>query len=73
MSFWDTLRIGQTGLTAQRLRMDLVSNNIANAQTTHTASGGAYQRQDVIFSTQQSQPSNLPSLVLARLNSQSSN
>ena len=49
MSFWESLRIGTSGLTAQRLRLDLISNNIANAQTTHTEKGGAYQRQDVVF------------------------
>jgi flagellar basal-body rod protein FlgC len=49
MSFWESLRIGASGLTAQRLRLDLISNNIANAQTTRTEKGGAYQRQDVIF------------------------
>ena len=49
MSFWQALRIGSSGLTAQRLRLDLISNNIANAQTTHTEKGGPYQRQDVVF------------------------
>ncbi len=49
MSFWQALRIGESGLTAQRLRLDLISNNIANAQTTQTEKGGPYQRQDVIF------------------------
>ena len=49
MSFWQALRIGSSGLTAQRLRLDLISNNIANAQTTRTEEGGPYQRQDVIF------------------------
>jgi flagellar basal-body rod protein FlgC len=49
MSFWESLRIGTSGLTAQRLRLDLISNNIANAQTTRTEKGGAYQRQDVVF------------------------
>lgn len=49
MSFWESLRIGTSGLTAQRLRLDLISNNIANAQTTRTENGGPYQRQDVIF------------------------
>ncbi len=49
MSFWQALRIGSSGLTAQRLRLDLISNNIANAQTTRTEKGGPYQRQDVIF------------------------
>jgi flagellar basal-body rod protein FlgC len=49
MSFWQALRIGSSGLTAQRLRLDLISNNIANAQTTRTEKGGPYQRQDVVF------------------------
>lgn len=49
MSFWQALRIGSSGLTAQRLRLDLISNNIANAQTTQTEKGGPYQRQDVVF------------------------
>ncbi len=49
MSFWNQLRIGTSALSAQRLRMDVISNNIANAETTRTAEGGAYKRQDVIF------------------------
>ena len=50
MSFWESLRIGTSGLTAQRLRLDLISNNIANAQTTATtADGKSFQRKDVVF------------------------
>ena len=49
MSFWEALRISASGLTAQRMRMDVISNNIANAQTTRTADGGPYKRQDVVF------------------------
>ncbi len=64
MSFWDSLRIGSSALAAQRLRLDLISNNIANAETTRTDQGGAYKRQDVVFSTQ-GQNSFLPALVLA--------
>lgn len=55
MSFWDSLRISASGLTAQRLRLDVISNNIANAQTTRTAEGGAYRRQDVVFIAQSDQ------------------
>jgi flagellar basal-body rod protein FlgC len=65
MSFWQSLRIGASGLTAQRLRLDVISNNIANAQTTRTKEGGAYQRQDVVFMPQNPQPS-LPSFIAAR-------
>jgi flagellar basal-body rod protein FlgC len=52
MSFWNTLRIGASALSAQRLRLDVIANNIANAETTRTASGEAYQRKDVVFSPQ---------------------
>ncbi|MCL4559617.1 MAG: flagellar basal body rod protein FlgC [Chloroflexi bacterium] len=60
MSFWNSMRISASGLTAQRLRLDLISNNIANAQTTRTAAGGPYQRQDVVFTPQGQTPFNLP-------------
>ena len=49
MSFFSALRTSASGLTAQRLRMDLISNNIANAETTRTAEGGAYRRQMALF------------------------
>jgi flagellar basal-body rod protein FlgC len=65
MSFWESLRIGASGLTAQRLRLDLISNNIANAQTTRTAKGGPYQRQDVVFMAEGSNAA-LPQTVAAR-------
>lgn len=52
MSFWNSLRISASALSAQRLRLDLVANNIANAETTRTADGGPYQRQDAIFAPQ---------------------
>ncbi|HEX2998062.1 MAG TPA: flagellar basal body protein, partial [Anaerolineales bacterium] len=65
MSFWQALRIGTSGLTAQRLRLDLISNNIANAQTTRTEKGGPYQRQDVIFMPDGENPS-LPKPVAER-------
>ncbi len=39
-----TLGIAASGLTAQRLRMETIATNIANAETTHTAAGGPYRR-----------------------------
>ncbi len=50
MGFFTTLRIGASALTAQRLRMDIISNNIANVNTTRSAGGGAFKRQQVVFS-----------------------
>jgi flagellar basal-body rod protein FlgC len=67
MSFWESLRIGASGLTAQRLRLDLISNNIANAQTTRTEKGGPYQRQDVVFMADGNNPT-LPGPEAARQN-----
>lgn len=43
------LETSASGLTAERLRMDVVANNIANANTTRTAEGGPYRRQMVIL------------------------
>jgi flagellar basal-body rod protein FlgC len=41
--------ISASGLTAQRLRMDLISENIANAETTRTETGGPYRRKTAVF------------------------
>ena len=71
MSFWEALRIGSSGLTAQRLRLDLISNNIANAQTTRTEKGGAYQRQDAVFMAEE-QDVSLPQNIAAKRNQLSS-
>jgi flagellar basal-body rod protein FlgC len=49
MGFFDSIDIAATGLTAQRLRMDVTAENLANADTTRTATGGPYQRQQVIL------------------------
>jgi flagellar basal-body rod protein FlgC len=49
MSFFNTMNISATGLTAQRLRMDVIAENIANVNTTRTADGGPYQRKTVVF------------------------
>jgi flagellar basal-body rod protein FlgC len=44
------LDIAASGLTAQRLRMDVIASNIANAETTRTPGGGPYRRTRVVFS-----------------------
>lgn len=46
-----------SGLTAERLRMDVISNNIANVNTTRTIEGGPYRRQLVVFEPREGQPS----------------
>ena len=49
MGIFSTIDTAQSGLTAQRVRMDTIANNIANAETTRTAQGGPYQREEVVF------------------------
>ena len=51
MSFFDSLGTSASALTAQRLRMDTIANNLANANSTHGPDGakGAYRRQMAIF------------------------
>ncbi len=46
---FSVFRATASALTAQRLRMDVISNNIANAETTRTEGGGPYKRQEVVF------------------------
>jgi len=49
MAFMSSFDISGYGLSAQRLRINLVSANIANANTTRTAEGGPYRRKEAIF------------------------
>ncbi len=49
MSFLNNFDISGYGLSAQRFRINLVSSNIANANTTRTAEGGPYRRREAIF------------------------
>lgn len=49
MSVFQAMNISATGLTAERLRMDVVAGNIANANTTRTEDGGAYRRKVAVF------------------------
>ncbi len=43
------MRIAATGLTAERTRIDVIAENIANARTTRTPEGGPYRRKVVVF------------------------
>ncbi len=52
MSLFSTLRISSTGLAANRLWLDTIASNIANANTTRTPEGGPYRRQDVVLTPQ---------------------
>ncbi|WP_312700040.1 flagellar basal body rod protein FlgC [Sedimentibacter sp.] len=50
MSFLQSLNISGSGLTAQRLRMDVISENIANKDSTRTENGEPYRRKMVVLS-----------------------
>lgn len=52
MNFFDALHISASGLTAQRLRMNVISSNLANSNTSRTPEGGPYRRKDVVFTSQ---------------------
>jgi flagellar basal-body rod protein FlgC len=45
------MKISASGLSAERVRMEVIANNIANANTTRTEDGGPYERRRVIFET----------------------
>lgn len=49
MNFFGLMDIAASGLSAQRLRMETVASNLANAGTTRTPEGGPYRRRDVVF------------------------
>jgi flagellar basal-body rod protein FlgC len=49
MGFFDSLSISASGLTAERLRMNVTAENLANAQTTRGANGQPYRRKEVVL------------------------
>ena len=51
MDFMKSLDASAAGLNAQRIRMNLISHNLANVSTTRTAEGGPYKRKDALFET----------------------
>jgi flagellar basal-body rod protein FlgC len=51
MSLFSVLSIGESGMAAQRMRAELLTENLANAETTRTPEGGPYRRKDAVFET----------------------
>ncbi|MFN3690533.1 MAG: flagellar basal body rod protein FlgC [Fimbriimonadales bacterium] len=49
MGLISTLRVSSSGLSAERLRMDLIADNLANANTTRTPDGQPYRRKVAVF------------------------
>ena len=52
MDLLKSMQISSSGLAAQRKRMEAISSNIANAQTTRTAEGGPYRRKEVVLGSE---------------------
>ncbi|MGO4995213.1 MULTISPECIES: flagellar basal body rod protein FlgC [Jeotgalibaca] len=49
MAVFDALHISSSGLSLERLKLDTISTNIANVNTTRTEEGGPYQRKSIVF------------------------
>lgn len=49
MDLFQSMQISASGLSAQRLRMNVIASNLANINTTKTPEGGPYRRKDVFF------------------------
>ena len=49
-NFYTSIEVSASGLSAERLAMDVIANNLANANTTRTPGGGPFKRQLVVFS-----------------------
>ena len=64
MSVFGALDVSATGMTAQQLRMDTISENIANVNTTRAKDGKPYKRKTVLFE-EKSYPSFSESLSMA--------
>ena len=56
MGLFSSINTASSGLTAQRTRLDVIADNIANANTTRTTEGGPFRRSRVIFRPRVSQP-----------------
>jgi flagellar basal-body rod protein FlgC len=52
MDFFDAMNTSSAALSAQRLRMNLISGNLANVNTTRTDQGGPYRRKEAVFAAQ---------------------
>jgi flagellar basal-body rod protein FlgC len=56
MNLLDTFQISASGLSSQRVRLQTIASNMANARTTRTEEGGPYQRKLPVFETRQVNP-----------------
>jgi len=69
MRFLSAIDTSASGMTAQRLRMDVIANNLANVSTTRTPQGGPYRRQMVIFEARVPQGRSFQEVLAGELDS----
>lgn len=65
MNMFGLMETSGGAMRAERMRAEVVAANMANAETTRTASGGPYRRQHVVFAANSGDPRFLDSLVAA--------
>jgi flagellar basal-body rod protein FlgC len=65
MNLFGLMETSGSAMQAERMRAEVVAANMANAETTHTAAGGPYRRQHVVFAANQGDPRFLASLTAA--------
>lgn len=63
MGMFDAFDVSASGLTAQRYRMDIIAENVANANTTRTEDGGIYKRKVVSFEAKGGESPSFSSLL----------
>ena len=62
MNLFGLMETSGSAMQAERMRAEVVAANMANAETTRTASGGPYRRQEVVFAANRGDPGFLDSL-----------
>lgn len=73
MSMFGGIDAAASGLTAERLRMDVISNNIANVNSTRTVDGGPFKRKYVIFQPREAEKNSFSAMLEGAMNKGSKN
>lgn len=68
MSMFGGIDAAASGLTAERLRMDVISNNIANVNSTRTVNGGPFKRKYVIFQPREAEKNSFSAMLEGAMN-----
>lgn len=73
MSMFGGIDAAASGLTAERLRMDVISNNIANVNSTRTVAGGPFKRKYVIFQPREAEKNSFSAMLEGAMNKSGKN